>query len=128
MLSDNPQGGLGGLGGGILVIKAASMTVTGTVSSRGGAGQGDTTAGCFGASTTNCWDYSGAGGGGAGGALYLSADVLSVGTSLVTAAAGAGGLGGSTNGGAGGVGRIVLRYATSVTGTSTPAANVAVGQ
>jgi hypothetical protein len=127
VLSDNPHGGAGGVGAGILVIKGLTITVTGTVSARGGAGQGDATAGCFGASTVVCWDYSGPGGGGAGGSLLLSSDQLTAGTSLVTAAAGAAGLGGSTSGGAGGVGRIAFRYATAVTGTSTPAADVAVG-
>jgi hypothetical protein len=126
-LSDNPQGGLGGSGGGILVIKASSLTVNGTTSARGTAGQGDATAGCFGGSTTTCWDYSGAGGGGSGGSMYLSAGTVSMGASAVTAVAGAGGLGGSTNGGAGGVGRIVVRYVTSVTGTTTPLADVAIG-
>jgi len=47
-LGDNPLGGLGGAGGGIVVIKAGSVTVTGSVSSRGTAGQGDAAAGCFG--------------------------------------------------------------------------------
>jgi hypothetical protein len=128
VLTDNPQGGLGGGGGGILVIKASTITVTGNLSSRGTIGQGDAAAGCFGSSTTNCWDYSGPGGGGAGGSIYLSGGQLAVGTSLVTAVAGGGGFGGSSNGGAGGVGRIALRYATSITGTSTPAGDVAVGQ
>ena len=86
------------------------------------------TAFCFGGSTTDCWDYSGPGGGGSGGSLYLSADQLTLGTALVNAVAGAAGLGGASNGGAGGVGRIAVRYATGVTGTSTPAADVAVGQ
>jgi hypothetical protein len=126
-LSDNPAGGLGGGGGGILVLKAGSITVTGSVSSRGAAGQGDATQGCFGSSTTTCWDYSGAGGGGSGGSLYLSGTTVSVGTSLVTTTGGAAGLGGSTNGGAGGVGRIAIRYTTSVTGTTSPAADVAIG-
>jgi hypothetical protein len=126
-LADNPAGGLGGGGGGILVLKAASITVTGSITARGLAGQGDATAGCSGSSTTNCWDFSGAGGGGAGGSLYLSGNTVSVGTSLVSGVAGVAGLGGSTNGGAGGVGRIAVRYATTVTGTTTPAADVAVG-
>jgi hypothetical protein len=128
VLTDNPQGGLGGGGGGILVVKASSITVTGNLSARGTIGQGDATAGCSGSSTTSCWDFSGPGGGGAGGSIYLSGDQLAVGTSLVTAVAGGGGLGGSSNGGAGGVGRIALRYATTITGTSSPAGDVAVGQ
>jgi hypothetical protein len=127
VLTDNPMGGLGGSGGGILVIKASSITVTGNLSSRGTAGQGDATAGCSGSSTTNCWDFSGPGGGGAGGSIYLSGDQLAVGTSLTTAVAGGGGLGGESNGGTGGVGRIALRYVTSIAGASTPAADVAVG-
>src|SRR6266496_3703196 len=36
------------------------------------------------------------------------------------------GLGGSVNGGTGGVGRIVVRYGTTVSGTTTPAADIAV--
>jgi hypothetical protein len=126
-LIDNPQGGLGGAGGGILVIKAGSINVNGSISARGLAGQGDATQGCFGNSTTACWDYSGAGGGGSGGSLYLYGATVTVGTSLVAATGGAAGLGGSTNGGAGGVGRIAIRYVTSVTGTTSPAADVAVG-
>jgi hypothetical protein len=50
-----------------------------------------------------------------------------MGPAAVTAVGGAAGLGGSSNGGAGGVGRVVVRYATSVTGTTTPVADVAVG-
>ncbi|HVV50023.1 MAG TPA: hypothetical protein VHO06_10225, partial [Polyangia bacterium] len=124
VLTDNPTGGLGGTGGGILVIMAGNLTVTGSVSARGTAGQGDATAGCFGSTTTSCWDFSGPGGGGAGGSIYLSGNQVSLGTSLVTAAAGAGGLGGESNGGTGGVGRIAVHYATSIAGTSTPAAAV----
>jgi hypothetical protein len=127
VLADNPQGGVGGAGGGILVIKAGSITVTGLLASRGLAGQGNTTPTCNGASTVDCWDYSGPGGGGAGGAVFLSAGQLTVGISLVTAVAGVGGVGGTTTGGAGGAGRIALRYITAITGTSSPAANVAVG-
>jgi hypothetical protein len=127
VLSDNPPGGRGGAGGGILVIRALSIAVTGSLSSRGGAGQGDAQRGCFGGSVVDCWDFSGPGGGGAGGSVYLSGGQLDVGTSLVTAAEGAAGLGGSTDGGAGGVGRVAFRYVTSITGTSTPAADVTVG-
>jgi hypothetical protein len=125
VIFDNPIGGLGGSGGGILVIKAMSITVTGKLSARGTAGQGDVEAGCFGGSVTDCWDYSGAGGGGAGGSLYVSGDSLSLGDALVDAREGAAGLGGSTSGGKGGVGRIAVRYKTSLVGNSTPVADVA---
>jgi hypothetical protein len=124
VLADNPHGGLGGAGGGILVILGANLTVTGSVSARGAAGQGDTTSGCFGSSTTTCWDFSGPGGGGAGGSIYLLGDQVDVGTSLVTAAGGVGGLGGESNGGNGGDGRISVHYATSIAGSTTPAADV----
>jgi formylglycine-generating enzyme required for sulfatase activity len=124
VLSDNPLGGLGGSGGGILVIMAGgNITVTGSISSRGTTGQGDAMSGCFGDPTSSCWDYSGPGGGGSGGSIYLSGDQVAIGASLVTAAAGAGGLGGESNGGDGGAGRIAVRYITSVSGNSTPAAD-----
>lgn len=35
--------------------------------------------GCRGGSTTSCYDYSGAGGGGSGGSLYLRGQVVNVG-------------------------------------------------
>lgn len=124
VIFDNPIGGSGGAGGGILVIKALSITVTGKLSTRGAEGQGDLQAGCFGGSITDCWDYSGAGGGGSGGSLYVVGHQLELGDSLVDASAGAAGLGGSTNGGVGGMGRIAVRYKTTLTGTSSPPADV----
>jgi hypothetical protein len=124
-LAENPPGGRGGAGGGILMIKAASIAVTGSVSSRGSAGQGDALAGCFGESTTECWDYSGPGGGGAGGSLLLSANQIDVGNALVSADGGGPGPGGTSSGGAGGAGRIAVRYVTSIAGTTTPEADAA---
>ncbi len=124
-IHDNPLGGFGGVGGGIVIIKAMSIRVTGKLSARGAAGQGDVEAGCFGGSTEECWDYSGPGGGGAGGSLYLFGNHLTLGDELVDASGGAAGLGGSTNAGIGGVGRIAARYTTAIAGTSTPAAHVA---
>ena len=126
VLTDNPRGGLGGTGGGILVLKAGTLVVTGSISAGGTAGQGDATP-CYGTSTSACWDYSGPGGGGSGGSIYLFGSDLSLGVTLVSASAGAGGIGAITTGGVGGVGRIVVRYTNAVSGNTLPAADVAVG-
>jgi hypothetical protein len=123
--TEHPNGGLGGAGGGILMIRAASIAVTGSVSARGNVGQGDAVP-CFSMSTTECWDYSGPGGGGAGGSLLFSANQVDLGAALVSAEAGGGGQGGTSSGGAGGEGRIAVRYVTATTGTTTPASDLAV--
>ena len=106
-LVDNPPGGHGGRGGGLVYIIAADgVSGTGMISARGGAGQGDA-AGveCRGASQTDCWDYSGPGGGGSGGSVLVTAPSVTVPTSV------SGGVGGNGHdsyagdGGHGGAGR-----------------------
>jgi hypothetical protein len=71
---DNPPGGLGGAGGGIVIVYAARVIVNGALESRGGVGEGDSFSGCTGGgSTVDCWDYSGPGGGGSGGSVFVMA-------------------------------------------------------
>lgn len=102
----NRMGVAGGAGGGIVFLAAGSVDGNGTISSRGAAGQAGMTNGAAGA--TDGLQGSG-GGGGAGGSVYVVGNVASPIQLLAT-----GGPGGlrhplptwSTNGGAGGVGRI----------------------
>ncbi|XP_062504844.1 uncharacterized protein LOC134181591 [Corticium candelabrum] len=113
-ISDNPLGGMGGNGGGGIYLDATNtltVSTTGRVRANGQAGQGDSAsscgnARCYGRSKTNCWDWSGPGGGGAGGSIYLRSLVVDIGTNRVTAAGGRGGYGTSGCGGNGGTGRI----------------------
>ena len=113
--STSEYGGGGGAGGGILMISANIIGVSGSVSSSGGAGVAAYT-GTSGANET------GGGGGGGGGSLVLNANTLTLGSSLVTASGGVGGLGFSSvsSGGNGGTGRISIYYGNSVSGTTTP--------
>lgn len=91
----------GSSGGGAVILIAPTITVTGAISVKGG-------------------DYLGSpfyeGGGGAGGSVLLKGQVLVLGTTLITAAGGAGYLGGNY----GGDGRIHADYLTSISGTTTP--------
>ena len=108
VLFDNPHGGFGGSGGGIVyIMSAGAVTGAGTISSRGVAGEGDLPAvDCGGSSTTQCWDFSGPGGGGAGGAVLVTGMSFS---STADASGGAAGHGWSTTmqlAGAGSVGRV----------------------
>jgi len=112
---EDGHGSAGASGGGIIYVAAASITVTsGAVTSDGQAGQGEFNfAGCG----------SGGGGGGAGGAIYLRAPTVALGASRVLSRGGGGGDDGGncgTPGGAGSVGRVTLRGATTVTGASVP--------
>jgi hypothetical protein len=109
----------GGGGGGIVLVDAASVSVTGSVSARGVDG--------FCQNGTLCLPGGGfdggGGGGGAGGSVLIRAATATLGGGLVRAG---GGLGGvidttSTGGGLGGNGRVAV-YATTATGTTTPAA------
>lgn len=106
---DNPPGAPGGHGGGAIWILAQSVSGTGRIEARGGNGVGDEpgiecTAG---GSQTDCYDHSGPGGGGSGGAIRLTTTQLSgVGLDV------SGGIGGNGrdestgNGGDGGLGVI----------------------
>lgn len=102
---------IGGTSGGIILIFAKNITITGSLTSNGGNGL-PTTAG------NNC----GRGGGAAGGSILIKTQVATLGTNKLTVAGGIGGTG-ETNqgtGGNGGVGRIRCDYFTSVSGSTTP--------
>jgi len=126
-LRDNPPGAFGGAGGGIILLFAREVTVTGAIDASGAPGQGDVVQCTGGSSTVSCWDYSGPGGGGAGGSIHLTAKELVLGESLVRSLGGPGGRGIeglSGNGGAGSVGTVVASSVASVAGTTAPAFSV----
>ncbi len=104
--SDNPPGGAGGPGGGVIWILAASITGEGVITADGAAGVGDPPGvECLGGAVDECYDHSGPGGGGAGGLVRLMAASVSVAT--VSARGGPGGNGNDEvagNGGDGGDG------------------------
>jgi len=103
--------GAGGRGAGINYIIAKRFIIGGTISSNGQ--NGVNTGG----------HATGAGGAGsAGGNKFVSQEAV-LGTGLIQATAGTGGINTAsfpTSGGASSVGRNVLTYSTSVTGTTTP--------
>ncbi|MFA6081342.1 MAG: hypothetical protein WC741_02955 [Patescibacteria group bacterium] len=103
------KGGAGGYGGGIIYISATTVTNSGTIKSNGTTG---------GSSTTSGTSTTGAGGGGAGGSIYILGNSVSLGTTIVTASAGSKGTGGNAAGN-GGVGRIAVG-GPSITGTTSP--------
>jgi hypothetical protein len=110
-LDDNPPGGHGGAGGGAIFLFARELYVYGAIDASGAPGQGDASECLDGLGATSCWDYSGPGGGGAGGSIRLEAETFDFGAGDIRALGGAGG-GGSdsyaTDGGHGGAGRIVI--------------------
>ena len=95
-------------GGGMVLVLANSLTVTGSIASNGTNANPGT------------GDVGGQGGAGAGGSVYLYGNTLSIGSNLVTATGGPawGGSGFST--GAGGNGFIRIDYFSSLTGSSNP--------
>lgn len=102
-LGDNPPGAKGGAGGGIVsILGATNVYVNGAIDASGADGEGDVGR-CDGASTTNCWDFSGPGGGGAGGSVKLEGTVSGLPKINV-----AGGRGGAASGPAGDGGRGAL--------------------
>jgi len=109
----------GGSGGGIVLIFAGSVSVTGSVSARGVDG--------FCQNGTLCLPGGGfdggGGGGGAGGSVLIRAATATLGGGLVRAGGGLGGVIDTTptGGGLGGNGR-VAGNATTATGTTPPAA------
>jgi hypothetical protein len=132
---DNPAPGTGGAGGGAILMDAAEIEVTGRIQADGNPGVGDSpSTQCvvfcgmnYCPNTDGCYDFSGPGGGGAGGTVVLRASTLRLGASLVTARGGAAGVGdpmgnerspGAGSGGAGGSGRIFT--AGALTGTTDP--------
>ena len=109
----NGPAGIGGNGGGIIAIFADSITVSGKILSNG-------------ANSVRAYNTSGGAGGGAGGGVLLYGNNLTLGTALVTANGGTSTSGGSGgHGGNGGGGRISVRYKTTGTGTTSPAADSA---
>jgi len=110
VMTVHPPSGYGGVGGGIIKILASSLAINGSIDASGGAGEGDI-AGyeCNANWTTYCWDYSGAGGGGAGGTIAVDATTLS-GVSNLLANGGSGGNAldsGARDGGKGSAGRLL---------------------
>lgn len=113
--------GAGGKGGGIILIGAKTLSISGGISANGAAGSN-------GAGSGSLFN-SGAGGGGAGGSIKIVGNSLTLGTTLVTATGGSGGAGTySYAGGAGGVGRIRVENFSSSSGTSSPAASAITAQ
>ena len=113
---DGGSPGAGGPGGGAIVLRAATITVTGAVLSDGSNGAGGNNT-CGGA---GCG--MGGGGGGAGGGIRLVATTsVSAGTSLVAARGGSSGVASCNRarGGVGGVGRVSV-LSPALVGTSIP--------
>ena len=108
--ADNPPGGAGGDGGGIVWLLAGAVRGAGTISADGAPGVGDPPGvECLGGSTADCYDHSGPGGGGAGGSVRISAHDIDVGS--ISAEGGPGGNGNDTvagNGGDGANGLVAL--------------------
>lgn len=107
--SSGGPGAAGASGAGIVCIFSKELTISGSIQVNGGAGQTEGVA-------------AGPSGGGAGGSVLLKSQIATLGTNKITATGGAGGVGtgGSSNAGAGSVGRIHIDYSTSYTGTTTP--------
>ncbi|MHC1716650.1 MAG: LamG-like jellyroll fold domain-containing protein [Candidatus Dojkabacteria bacterium] len=96
----------GGSGGGIVLISANIITVSGTsgIAANGGAG------------ANGAANFAGGGGGGGGGSLKLYGNTLNLGTAGISAAGGSGGTS-FHNGGAGGTGAIAVNYTTTYSGS-----------
>lgn len=111
----------GGNGGGIIFLIAPTITVTGTLTSKGGNGGAGSYAGA------DATQLATASGGGAGGSILIKGQTVVLGSSLVTANLGSKATGtnsgngrGNQNSGDGSDGRIHLDYLTSFTGTTSP--------
>ncbi|HXI24683.1 MAG TPA: hypothetical protein VNG71_12530 [Pyrinomonadaceae bacterium] len=107
--SANTRGGPGGGGGGaILIASSGTITLNGTIFSRGGAGAG-------------CCTFFTAGGGGAGGAVRLISNTFT-GTGTVNVSGGSGSGGNFHSGGSGGQGyvRVEAFDKNNFTGSTTP--------
>ncbi len=115
---DGGNPGKGGDAGGILILRAPVITITGTdVQLNGLAGANGNQGSCGG---VGC-GMSG-GGGGAGGAAYLMGETVALGSGKITATGGVGGTctcSGAYPGGKGGDGRVAIK-AKNVTGTTSP--------
>lgn len=111
--------GAGGNSGGIIFMIGTTLAM--------GASSSVATGGSNGGNNTDAGDSNGGGGGGSGGAVLIKVQTATLGTNLISTAAGAGGTGGTgsnNNGGAGSVGRLHLDYYTSYTGSTTPTIDV----
>lgn len=113
--SQGTRAGNGGLGGGIIFISAVTISNVGTINADAANHPQGVTASANG----------GGGGGGGGGSILIKTQTATLGTLLVTAAAGSGGagFGGGANGSNGSEGRIHIDYYTSYTGTTRPTIN-----
>ncbi len=115
---DGGNPGKGGDSGGILFLKAPTITITGAnvhLNGSGGANGNQGACGGWGCGMSG-------GGGGPGGGAYLVGEDVALGSGKVTASGAGGGActcGGSYNGGTGSVGRIAVR-GKNVAGTTTP--------
>ncbi|XP_060070005.1 uncharacterized protein LOC132550023 [Ylistrum balloti] len=133
-LTINPPGGKGGNGGGAISLKAElSVKISGKITATGEPGQGDSTYSwcpppctsissrtgrgkCSSLNVTACWDESGAGGGGSGGSIFISAKSIAISERGGWRLDVSGGVGGyapfNNKGGTGGSGRVRLEYIT----------------
>lgn len=117
--ADNPPGAAGGGGGGIILLLGSNPVVgLGAIVAAGASGVGDIVE-CSSASTTECWDFSGAGGGGSGGSVLYS-DVQRV-AAFTDIEGGAGGIGLAGFSGSGGQGGNGLSVCTLGHCTGNPA-------
>lgn len=115
---DGSLGGSGGYGGGIILLISRIIQINSWGAVNGTVGGNPSPGGA---------NDSSAGGGGAAGSILLKGQVINLGNGLLTATAGAGGVeiyGPGQNGGAGSVGRIHADYLSSITGYTSPAADV----
>ncbi len=121
---DGGNPGKGGDSGGILILKAPSITISGSsvlLNGSGGAGGNQGACGGWGCGMSG-------GGGGAGGGAYIVGEDVLLGSGKVTSTGGGGGsctCGGNYNGGTGAVGRIAVR-GKNVAGSTSPAHHVLV--
>ena len=115
---DGGNPGKGGDSGGILILKAPSITITGATISLNGAGGANGNQGSCGG-----WGCGmSGGGGGAGGGAYIVGEDVALGSAKVTSTGGGGGTctcGGNYAGGVGSVGRIAVR-AKKASGSTSP--------
>lgn len=107
LVLDDPVDSSGGAGGGVVLVRAGSMSGSGTVNASGANGRTQA-------------QNDGAGGGGAGGSVVLMSAAGGLGSVAVNVAGGAGGnsfLGGTTAhaGGGGGAGGVVIRSGAATT-------------
>lgn len=117
----NP-GGTGGAGGGLILIYAPTLEISGNISASGLAGGPGSTNN---PPPENQFGNSGGGGGGAGGSIFITGKTIPIGNARLRANGGAGGNNSGGNSGYGGgasVGRIRIEYCESTSGLSEPPA------